>query len=949
MTQALLAVGGLFLLVYLPLAVLAWRRPLLARFAFRESVRRRGQFALLVVGLMAASTAITASLVAADSLSQTMMAVGTRQLGAVDLTVAGPNGQAFSMDVARRLAADPALAPYVDGVQAGIETRVSVADLDQHLGKPNVLLVGFDSASQRGFGAFDLGGGHRTYGEDLAAGDIVLSSGLASTLEAKVGDHLRITGGGGGAANLRVYGIAAPRGPGLYGSSTAIYAPLGTAQVVTGSQEINVVRVAARASPSDKSKALHEAAGSLRAAVARIPSPTPLAVNELTRDVEQSTADLSGFFRVTNLGWGALTVVAAMAMIVNLVVALAEERRSRLAILRALGLTRAGLVILSVLEGAIYSVAAAIAGVVVGLPAGIYLAGQSWQAAVLDPLNNLPGIISLQLAIRPETLVAAFAAGALLTLVTAAAAAYRTSRLAIAEAIRDLPEPAAPAGQGRLRIGLLAIAAAAAAGLLVPNDGRVRLLGAVILLAVVTAIARGRLPDRARATLFGLGVTALAAITVASYRDRPGLDVSVLVMLMVLGIALPAVGLSIAVAANFKLVDAGLRLLGNRFGLLQAALRPPLAYLSRRPVRTGLAASAFALVVALLTLIAVIVGTNAIDYPRQSAGFDILVVSSGADPITMPPEVEQQVTGRMTLPMRIYHGPLSASGWVGHSSWTQLTFYVLPDQPQDAGPIALDILDRRFHSPSEAWQALRGDPALIVGPGKFGVSPGDVFTFANADGPVHLRLAAVARWTVLTGIVASSATVARFDTQPAGSAVLLRTKAGADNRALAHQIARSGFAQGLQATSLRDLLDQSAAITQAYVTQFDTLFHMGLLVGVLALAMLGIRAATERRRAIGVLRALGYQPPRLLAGLVAEAGLTATLGVLAGVGSGLACGYLLLTSSSVGSPAGSPLNVSLPRLGIALAIVYATVVLVAAPLATRASRMAPAEAIRMTG
>jgi hypothetical protein len=86
-TQAFLAVGALFLLVFTPLAVLAWRRPLLARFALRESTRRKGQFALLVVGLMAASASITASLVGADSSVQTLTTVWTQQLGAVDLTV----------------------------------------------------------------------------------------------------------------------------------------------------------------------------------------------------------------------------------------------------------------------------------------------------------------------------------------------------------------------------------------------------------------------------------------------------------------------------------------------------------------------------------------------------------------------------------------------------------------------------------------------------------------------------------------------------------------------------------------------------------------------------------------------------------------------------------------------------------------------------------------------
>jgi len=53
-------VVGLFLLVYAALLVLAIRRPLLARLALREAVRRPGQSAVVVLGLMVGTVAIFA-------------------------------------------------------------------------------------------------------------------------------------------------------------------------------------------------------------------------------------------------------------------------------------------------------------------------------------------------------------------------------------------------------------------------------------------------------------------------------------------------------------------------------------------------------------------------------------------------------------------------------------------------------------------------------------------------------------------------------------------------------------------------------------------------------------------------------------------------------------------------------------------------------------------------
>jgi len=962
-TQAFLVVGALFLLVFAPLGVLAWRRPLLARFALRESIRRKGQFTLLVVGLMAGSASITASLVGADSSVQTLTSVWTQQLGAVDLTVTNPSGGLFSIDVARRLAADRALARYVDGVQAGLELHASVADLDQRLGKPDVLLVGFDPASQRRFGAFDLGGGRTTYGGELAEGDVLLSTDLASALEARVGDRLRVSAGSGGATDLRIYGIAARKptrwetrrvGPGAYsgplartsyGGPLTAYLPLATAQLVTSGGEINVVRVAARGGSPANGQPARRAAAPLRSALGRIRTATPLVVDDVRVELERKAADTTAYVVGVNLAFSGLTVLAAIALIVNLVIALSEERRPRLAVLRALGLSRAGLIVTSVLEGAVYSVAAAIAGVVVGVPAGVYVAHEFWNAVLLDPLSRISSL-PLQLTIRPGTLALGFAAGALLTLATVAATAYRTSRMAISAAIRDLPEPALAPRQRWPRTALLLTVAAAGAGLLIPNDGRARLLGGSLLIAAVAGLARGRLPDRARATIFGLGITALAGITVAAHGSRFVSDLNVQATVLLIWVALPAVGLSIAVAANLRLLDSGLAWLGNRSSRVQAALRPPLAYLSRRPLRTGLAASAFALVLALVTVIAIFVGSGSINHERESAGFDVVAVSSGAEPIHLPQGVEQQVTGRMTLPIQIYSGPLHGTGYIGSSSWTEMTFYVLPDQPRDAGPVALDNLGRRFHTSTDAWQAVRSQPNLVIGPGTSGASPGDEIVVAGKSGPLHLRLAAVPAFAILNGVVASATTVANLDTAPGGSALLLTIRPGSDPSELARQIARAGFAQGVQATSIRDLLDQGFASYLAYATGEDVLLHMGLLVGVLALAMIGIRAAVERRRAIGILRALGYQPPSLLVGLVAEAALLATLGVLSGVGAGLVTGYFF---HNAGASSATPFSVNLPRLAIALAIVYGTVVLVTGPLASRAARMAPAEAVRMIG
>src|SRR4029077_10839519 len=63
---------AIFVLVYLSLGVIAWRRPLLARMAYREVVRRRWQSALVVAGLTVGTSMILMSLVNTASIGASL-------------------------------------------------------------------------------------------------------------------------------------------------------------------------------------------------------------------------------------------------------------------------------------------------------------------------------------------------------------------------------------------------------------------------------------------------------------------------------------------------------------------------------------------------------------------------------------------------------------------------------------------------------------------------------------------------------------------------------------------------------------------------------------------------------------------------------------------------------------------------------------------------------------
>jgi putative ABC transport system permease protein len=120
--------------------------------------------------------------------------------------------------------------------------------------------------------------------------------------------------------------------------------------------------------------------------------------------------------------------------------------------------------------------------------------------------------------------------------------------------------------------------------------------------------------------------------------------------------------------------------------------------------------------------------------------------------------------------------------------------------------------------------------------------------------------------------------------------------------------------------------------------------RIGLLVGISSLGAVALRAVIERRRSIGLLRAIGYQPGQVLAGMLAETAVVATAGLVVGLTVGYALTYAIELTPPVTVAYFSP---DLGSLALTIALVYAAVLLATLLPALRAARLRPAEALRV--
>ncbi len=179
------------------------------------------------------------------------------------------------------------------------------------------------------------------------------------------------------------------------------------------------------------------------------------------------------------------------------------------------------------------------------------------------------------------------------------------------------------------------------------------------------------------------------------------------------------------------------------------------------------------------------------------------------------------------------------------------------------------------------------------------------------------------------------------------SAVLLQTKPGANNEEIAVEIYRS--VPGIYPIQSDSLFSSSRTQLKSLL---NTVVIIAALIWPLAIVLIGmvyLMAANERRRELGVLRALGATRRFVSQSLLAEASLLAFCGASVGAFLAVLAIYLFrkLIMTSLGVPFLLPAPGSLAlQIGIGLLLAMFSVFLAALLPAIRISRQDPAIAMR---
>jgi putative ABC transport system permease protein len=577
-----------------------------------------------------------------------------------------------------------------------------------------------------------------------------------------------------------------------------------------------------------------------------------------------------------------MALVVAGFLIFNSMNMAAAERRGEIAALRALGARRRPVMRDFLLE----SLLLALAGAALGSALGYAMAGAS--------IDSLPPVITdsvdakVELAVPASAVPAAVVAAVAASLAASWLAARRASRVPPVEAMRTA-DPSADAGEEQRR------------------SGRLWALG------------------------LGIVLVALAFVTAAAFDDERSFG----------GGSLLLMGVILLAYALIRPITRAAAWLASRLG---PSGRIAASAVERAPRR------AWATFMTVLLAVAIGVATTGSSQNTVDAASEN--VSTLADTDLMVQRASEDVLPVRPLLPRGTQRELAGTDGVERVVAGQFTYLNQPDKR--ALLLGLDgpsnTTAYRLASKRARADLLAGRGAVVSGTyaKEKGLSEGDTLTLPTAKGEVRIRIADVVDYVSMdAGLIALSLDrVAQWYGPSGASFYEVITEPGADREAVRDRIEQRTKALPYPV----HVLDGSDSVkaTESAVKQVGSLALalQWVIAAVAGLALLNtlMLSVVERRRELGILRALGGSRRYVRRVILSEATAVSVIGGLAGLLVGTALHYLSADVMAKSLAMDIPFTVAPAALGLAVGAILIALA-GSVPPARRAGRLNVVRAI----
>ncbi|HEY6469916.1 MAG TPA: FtsX-like permease family protein [Candidatus Dormibacteraeota bacterium] len=304
--------------------------------------------------------------------------------------------------------------------------------------------------------------------------DVVVDAGTAAKNNLTVGESIPIVFQGGVEQHFTITGIAGyGSSDNLGGATIVLFSNATAAQVMNAQGKYDSILVSAESGVTDVV---------LRERIAQaLPSYAEAETGQqAAQEAEQSTEDtISTFIGTPLLVFAFISLFVGSFLIINTFNILVAQRTRELALLRALGATRAQVLRSVLIEAALTGLVASILGFGVGILIAKLL------------LSFFGSASTAGITLLPRTFIVAVLVGTIVTVIAASLPARRATKISPVEALAEALPETQPLPRRRIAIGVVIFVLGCAAlgvGLFTSSDAKLQLIG-VGFLAVFIGVA----------------------------------------------------------------------------------------------------------------------------------------------------------------------------------------------------------------------------------------------------------------------------------------------------------------------------------------------------------------------------------------------------------------------------------------------------------------------------
>ncbi len=966
-----LSIGAVVIIFITLLLALKWK--ILAKMGMRNAIRRKVTMMLIIAGSLTGTAFIVGSFVINDSFQYFMYSGIRRNLGTIDEVLVPNKATYFSDAEVSKIIEALSNSEYVESVLPIMTKSTVAAPIGQirSLNPSKIAQVNFIGVNLDQLRKFDTG---KLFPDlSLSGNSVVVSEKFANALNLKVGDSFEAIINPfqiilGSPQKFKIAGIVPQEGvlgyQDIQGITSPIFMTIEQMKEIFSIDNYNEILIANKGNYISGAKYTQNVDSLIKAL--DVPVRIYNVKEEQIKNLNQG-----------QIGWlflilSGFSIAAGVLLLINVYTMLSDERKSDLGTLRAIGFSRFKVGFILYFEGFVYSLISSFLGIFVGLGIAWFMINEFSNLATnvsheFTPLINT-GTFNFSLHFEPLSLVYGFFVGLIVPIAVLMYMAFKIGRLNIVKAIREIEDNGEENKHRNFIMTLVLFLLSVLVSIwAIYSLNAILTYGAIITSALIFPFFFADNLRRIVGNFFSFSVIVFAfssnLIPFISEQSNKSLW---LLGLRSFSILLAALFL---LSYNFEIFDKFLGIFSLK--KYRAAVKLAVAETAHHKRRTGLTIAMYSIVIFVISLMTVIPYSETLQINSAKS-----TIFGGYDTVGIPIIGKLNVSPSQlsNLDYITYYATMSMV-----SAKYMSNGKVSPDyQMVILNKRLVDGLDLQVNSAvngikdlKSLYDYLDSHPGSVAVFGVNGVKIGQKilisnegssnFNFSQSSQSQNVTSTATAlknpkEFTVV-GILQSNN---NYNAIPAGFYTTMRSASAFENLSpteflltkLAGTTEEAQYENFQKLTAFlktrfifalfsKQTVEIFTNILNGFVNIVNVFLYFGLSVGIIGLAILIVKSLHERKKTVGILKALGFSKNLIFTSFFLEINFVVILGILIGFITGVVTSYLIYATLNLGT-----IYIPLWQFAI-LGIVFYLISILTTFIPTRnATRIPPVEALR---